>query len=395
MHVLQWRFVVVPQSDFVGGLDEEGVVQARVANVVADRAHEKRIPLAIVQVSLPSTNSQEPVNSMGHIDGVEPIVVRNRLDVASLGRLQKGRHDHGIEGDTVVVRAHKVHGRSVVPRLVQLEGVQVPRVEEVQGETCVLDHGLLRVEHVAVVGWRVLHLRIRILLPGVRIGGAGALEALDHCTIALSEALHGLRVHHVLVHGDLREGSELLHDLLEQLRLVAEGVAGALVVFVVAVVLVVLRVLILHRDGHVGHRLEDRGRHLAHLLQQLLQRLQDDCGDRVRQDQGEADHQDHHHQKQQDVHQTVDLVRLAEVELSHQAGTLHPDGVRRPGRWAPGRGPGQLLGDDLGELSDGLGQDHQAVGVVILLVVKASELFQLPRERLRLPNAGLLEHIQK
>mmetsp|Transcript_74711 Transcript_74711/g.198505 ORF Transcript_74711/g.198505 Transcript_74711/m.198505 type:complete len:315 (-) Transcript_74711:184-1128(-) len=76
MHVLQRRFVVVPQREVVGGLYEEGVVEAWMAHVMAHGAHQQCVPLVAAQEGIGGAGVQEAVDPVRDVDGVEPVVVR-------------------------------------------------------------------------------------------------------------------------------------------------------------------------------------------------------------------------------------------------------------------------------------------------------------------------------
>mmetsp|Transcript_98260 Transcript_98260/g.300457 ORF Transcript_98260/g.300457 Transcript_98260/m.300457 type:complete len:333 (+) Transcript_98260:877-1875(+) len=332
---------------------------------------------------------------MRDVDGVEPIVVRASLVVANLGGLEEGRHDHRVEVDAVVVRADEKHGGGVVPGLVELQGVQVDGVQQVEREPGVLHHGLLRVDHGVVP---VLLSVVRgIGLPLGAVGGVRrALEPLDDGLVPFAQALHGLGVHDGLVHCDLAEHGQLLHYLLKQLGLVAECVA-AMRVFSLLLRVLVVGGCVLFLLGHIGHGLEDRGSHLPYLHQQLLQRPQDDRGHGVREDQGKANHQDHDHKQEHDVHQRIQLVRPPEVELRQQGFALQPDGVRRS-QWRTlvgnGRHPREQLGYVIRQAARRL-FEAQSVRVIILVLVERAELRELPLELTRLQDARALEHIEE
>mmetsp|Transcript_47755 Transcript_47755/g.136399 ORF Transcript_47755/g.136399 Transcript_47755/m.136399 type:complete len:314 (+) Transcript_47755:990-1931(+) len=308
------------------------------------------------------------------------------LVVTSLSMLKEVGHDHGVERHTVVLRADKEHGGGVVPRLVELQGVQAPGAQEVHGQARALHHGLLRAQHVLVV--TVLLVLVGVL-PRGGLRAAVALEAVDHGLVALPEPLHGHSIHDGLVHCDLAQHGKLLHDLLEELRLVAEGV-GVVVVLAAVLVVLVLAVLV-HRARHVRDGLEDRRCHLPDLHQQLLQRSQHNGGHGVRKHQREAHHEHHDEDQQQHIHEGVDLVGLLKVEVADEVGALMSDRVRPAVGRPPGRAPGQQHGGRVREPGAGLGPE--AVGVVVQIRVEALELRQLPREAVRAPRARLLENV--
>mmetsp|Transcript_90879 Transcript_90879/g.261883 ORF Transcript_90879/g.261883 Transcript_90879/m.261883 type:complete len:402 (-) Transcript_90879:1379-2584(-) len=302
MHILEGRAVVVAERKLMRRLDEEGVVQPRMPDIMADSADEQGVPLATAEASVPGADPQQPVHAMRDVDGVEPVVIWASLDVPGLRDLQEAGHHHGVEVYPVVVRTHEVHGSGMVPRLVELQRVQVDRVQQVEGQTRILHHRALRIEHLLEVVLVLLALVLGV--PRVGVGLRRALEALDHGPISLAEALHRLRVDHGLVHCDLAQHCKLLHHLLQELCFVPEGVAAEmlLVVVVLRIVLVAGLRVILDSNGHICDRLEDRGGHLANLEQQLLQRPQHDRGDGVGQHKGEADHEQHDNHKEDYVH---------------------------------------------------------------------------------------------
>mmetsp|Transcript_67978 Transcript_67978/g.157773 ORF Transcript_67978/g.157773 Transcript_67978/m.157773 type:complete len:388 (+) Transcript_67978:247-1410(+) len=196
MHVLQGGLVVVAQRQLVGRFDQEGVVQTRVTDVVAHCAHKQRITLTAAEKGIRAANLQEAVDAVHDVDGMKPVVVRTALLVAGFCALEEAGHHDRIERGTVVVRAHKVHGRGVVPCLVQLQRVQVPRVEKLQRKAGVLKHCPLSIHHVFVV---LVLLRILVALPrlpsSTGLLACMALEAVYHGFVTLPQALQGLRVH--------------------------------------------------------------------------------------------------------------------------------------------------------------------------------------------------------
>mmetsp|Transcript_11506 Transcript_11506/g.27596 ORF Transcript_11506/g.27596 Transcript_11506/m.27596 type:complete len:218 (-) Transcript_11506:1157-1810(-) len=216
---------------------------------------------------------------------MEPVVVRSRLHIAGLGLTEKIAHNDRVKLHAMVVRAAEVHRRHMIPSFIQLQGIEVPGVQQLHGEACVLHHGTLReLDRLHVQG--IFHLIATIEEFVLR--REAALEAGDHGPVVLSKILQELHVEHGLVHGDLADHCKFLHHLRQELGLVAEF--GLMEVVLLRVCLVRR---LFHDDLHVRDRLKDCGCHLPHLSQELLQWLQHDAGYRVRKHQRKPNHQHH------------------------------------------------------------------------------------------------------
>mmetsp|Transcript_86921 Transcript_86921/g.266090 ORF Transcript_86921/g.266090 Transcript_86921/m.266090 type:complete len:279 (-) Transcript_86921:182-1018(-) len=277
MHILQRRPVVVTERQVMRALDEVHVIDAWVADVVADRAEEDREALHPGEVRVRAAEQQEPVDAMRDVDGVEPIVVRVRLDVPSLRLLQEACGLRSAGAQAVVVRPEEVRRGGQVPRAVELQRVEVPRVEQVQGQPGALRHGRLRaegvVEQVPLLVPDGVHRPVAVpALPVVR------LQAREHPPVALVHASLGPHVV-LLVVADLVERRQLPDDLRQQGGLGPERVRGVPGLFRVRIFLVLLLVVL--RGRHGGHGLEDLRGRVPDLAEEVLQRPQDDGGDGV------------------------------------------------------------------------------------------------------------------
>mmetsp|Transcript_66503 Transcript_66503/g.194610 ORF Transcript_66503/g.194610 Transcript_66503/m.194610 type:complete len:204 (-) Transcript_66503:2217-2828(-) len=120
VHVLKRGLVVVPQSKVVGCFYEVDVVHTRVADVVADGAHQEPEALRAAEELLRPTLTQEAVDEVGDIDRMVPVVVEVGLLITTLSSLQEVPHGHGVEGHAVVQLAHEVHCGRLVARPIEL-----------------------------------------------------------------------------------------------------------------------------------------------------------------------------------------------------------------------------------------------------------------------------------
>mmetsp|Transcript_57262 Transcript_57262/g.170359 ORF Transcript_57262/g.170359 Transcript_57262/m.170359 type:complete len:486 (-) Transcript_57262:445-1902(-) len=206
--------------------------------------------------------------------------------------------------------------------------------------------------------------------------GRGALEAPDHGPVELAEPRQGvgLLVRHVPGHREVAKGPQLHDHPLQEIHLLSQHAVGVdlpelAVVVGVAVV------------PHLPGRLEHRRGHVPHLVQQLLQRPQDDRGHGVAEVEGGSDHEGHDAEEEDDAQQGVDLVGPLEVELAPQAGALEHQPVGVALRTLPAAFPRQTC-----EHFGAQGRRRlclQAVREVGHVLVEAGKHVELPREAAR------------
>mmetsp|Transcript_68 Transcript_68/g.208 ORF Transcript_68/g.208 Transcript_68/m.208 type:complete len:502 (-) Transcript_68:1187-2692(-) len=235
VHVLERRLVVVPQGQLVRCLHKEDVVQPRMAHIVAGRTHQESVALQGAKVVLRATYAQQPVHAVGHVHGMIPGVVRHAFYVASLCGLQEVTHNYRVEFDTVIVETQEVSDRSSISRRVQLQGIDIPGVEQLRREPCTLDHGRQREGLVKAV---LISIAVQIsLAPPVVLVPIATDIAVEHVAVALAHASHSSSIDAGA--GEVAETDEFLQDLLEKLGLASEDIVGAPVVVVNAVLGVV------------------------------------------------------------------------------------------------------------------------------------------------------------
>mmetsp|Transcript_53244 Transcript_53244/g.154981 ORF Transcript_53244/g.154981 Transcript_53244/m.154981 type:complete len:284 (-) Transcript_53244:824-1675(-) len=277
MHVLEGGAVVVAQGHLVRGLDEEGVVQAVVANVVGDSAHGQSVAVHAGEVGLGVADAQQPVDAMRDVDCMEPVVIGACLGVALLDDLEETRHKVNFDDEAVVVGPEEIDGGRMNSLGVKLEGVDVPRVEEVQSHPGVVEQRLVVRQHPFQ---RLGAGLVRVRCVGQYIRGPKRVrgeEAVDERPVQFAEVRHVVvvadRVRATLV--VLVQGRQLPNDLGEEAGLVLE-LLGRLGLPVLATLARGVLVFVLHVAGHVGDRLENHRCRLPDLHQQLLERDEDD-----------------------------------------------------------------------------------------------------------------------
>mmetsp|Transcript_19014 Transcript_19014/g.53637 ORF Transcript_19014/g.53637 Transcript_19014/m.53637 type:complete len:270 (+) Transcript_19014:620-1429(+) len=148
VHVLQRRVVVVPDRQLVGRLEEEGVVEARVAHVVAHGADDQRVPLVGAQERVGRAQVQEPEHAVGHVHRVVPVVVRDlrRVPVGAGDGLDEGREALLVLArvERAEVEDHHAQAHLVPLLLLDAQRVELPALEDVPVKARVLEEPLDR-----------------------------------------------------------------------------------------------------------------------------------------------------------------------------------------------------------------------------------------------------------
>mmetsp|Transcript_59576 Transcript_59576/g.153429 ORF Transcript_59576/g.153429 Transcript_59576/m.153429 type:complete len:206 (+) Transcript_59576:952-1569(+) len=205
---------------------------------------------------------------------MEPVVVRTSLEIACFSFLKKVSHHIWVDGEPVVVMPDEVHGGDVVSRLVQLEWIHTPGIQEVKREASFGHAHFLNLLHAPhlLYGFATLVPCIASGL-GFHAGiSADALKFVDDIDVIFIETLRiPTCVAMALALAEVAKYGQLLHHLLQQVRLIGETTTTSSSIQTLIVVVFVDAVW-LHSGCHVGDGREDSRRHFTDLRQHVLQR---------------------------------------------------------------------------------------------------------------------------
>mmetsp|Transcript_40870 Transcript_40870/g.122132 ORF Transcript_40870/g.122132 Transcript_40870/m.122132 type:complete len:399 (+) Transcript_40870:88-1284(+) len=143
MHVLQGRAVVVPKSQIMRRLHQEGVVQPRVPNVMADSTHNEGEPFEVAEDALCCAHVQQPEDAVRDVDRVVPVVVGHLdgIQVTRSCRLHKAGQAalHAAEVPQAKVEDHEAEAGELTLRLFECRRVEVPAVDDAPSKPCLAE----------------------------------------------------------------------------------------------------------------------------------------------------------------------------------------------------------------------------------------------------------------